>query len=219
MRLISFILSKRSSRRYGRFAEFPSGWNNGVEGQVTDQAGNVVERTVMRLLSVDSPEATMSPNYEKISDYLGDEGKFRIYGVTPGEYLLAVEVHAPFLSGANILRTYYSQAKSSQNALTIKITETDKLTVDLKLPAEQSLGWITGVMVWSDGTPVVEKGWVQLEKLEDSEAKENVRYELERVDSQGKFRMQVFENAEYWVTAGVSTEGLRISGKRESRNS
>ena len=204
------------SHGYGSFAEFSAGWNNQIEGKVTDDAGNVVRRAVVRLLSVDPPVDKMSPQFGTISDYLGDAGKYQIYGKTPGRYLLAVEVYAPFLSGHDILRTYYSQANNRQNASIITLGEADKLQVELKLTTDQRVRWIKGVVVWSDGTPVSKNAWVALEKLEDSEDKNNVRYDLTPADEQGNFQLQVFENAQYWVKGEVGTLGVKFKGLPQS---
>ncbi len=198
------------SKNHSGFAEFMVGWNNRVEGTVTDGAGNIVRRAVVRLLSVDSPADRMSSTYKNIADYLGDAGKYQIYGKTPGRYLLVVEVYAPFLSGTNIVRTYYPQTKNRADALVISLGETDKLQQDIKLTSDQPVRWISGVMQWSDGTPVSENGWVALEKLEDSDDKKNVRYDLTNTDKAGNFKLQVFENAEYWVNGSVSTLGLKL---------
>ena len=201
---------------YGAFAEFSTGWNNHVEGKVSDDAGNVVRRAVVRLLSVDPPVDKMSPQFGTISDYLGDAGKYQIYGKTPGRYLLAVEVYAPFLSGRDILRTYYPQTSNRQNASIITLGEADKLQVDLKLTTDQRVRWIKGVVVWSDGTPMSKNAWVALEKLEDSEDKNNVRYDLTHADEQGNFQLQVFENAQYWVKGEVGTLGVQFKGLPQS---
>lgn len=200
------------SNGYKSFADFSTGWNNRIEGKVTDAEGNVVNRAVVRLLSVDPPVEKMAPDYENISDLLRDGGKYEIYGKTPGRYVLAVEVYAPFLSGPNILRTYYPQTNSRENASIINLGEADKLQIDLKLTTDQRVRWIKGVMVWSDGTPVSENGWVHLHKLEDSEDKNNAGYDLTHVDKQGNFQLQVFENAQYWIEGDVGTLGVEFEG-------
>lgn len=201
-------------KSYGASADFWSGWNNQVEGRVLDQNGKAIRRAVVKLLSVDHPDQEMSPNFENISDYLGDEGKYKIYGKTPGRYILAVEVYAPFMSGPHIRRTYYPQTKERQNASIIDLGEADKLKVDLKLTSDELVHEIHGAVVWSDGTPVTKDAWFGLEKLEDSEDKNNVRYDLSHTDKQGQFKIQVFENAEYWLKVHVSTLGLKFGDQQ-----
>lgn len=199
---------------YGAFAEFWIGWNNRVEGKITDAAGNVLRRANVRLLSVDPPVDTMSPTYGTISDYL-DQGKYEIQGTTPGRYVLAAEVYAPFLSGQNSRRTYCPQATDRADALTINLGETDKLQIDLKLSSNLKVGWVKGVMVWSDGRPVKDNAWVFLEKLEDPTDENNVRYDRAYVDKRGNFTLQVFENAQYWVRGEVSTMDLKFRGSSQ----
>ena len=201
---------------YGTFAAFSVGWNNQIQGKVTDDEGNVVRRAVVRLLPVDSAVDKISPTFENISDLLRDGGKYEINGKTPGSYVLAVEIYAPFLSGPSVLRTYYPQTNNRENASIITLGEADKLQVDLKLTTDQRVRWIKGTVVWSDGMPAGQNTWVYLEKLEDSEDKNNVRYDLTRVDKQGNFQIQVFENAQYWVKGNVGTLGVKFEGLTQS---
>ena len=55
-----------------------------------------------------------------------------------------------------------------------------------------------------------------LEKLEDSEDKNNVRYDLTHADEQGSFQLQVFENAQYWVKGEVGTLGVKFKALPQS---
>ena len=53
--------------------------------------------------------------------------------------------------------------------------------------------------------------WVGLlEKLDGSIGKNKWKYDLEIVDRQGRFTVQVFENAEYWLKAQVGTLGVKF---------
>lgn len=199
-------------RGYGAFAEFMTGWNNQVEGRVLDAEGRPVERAVVRLLPADRAADPMPPMYENISDHLGREGMYRIYGKTPGRYVLAVEVYAPFASGPEIVRTYHPQSAAPERAEVVNLGETDRLSIDVKLPPGRVVREIEGVLVWSDGTPVTGDGYVFLEKLETDEDSNNVRYDLESVGKDGRFRIQAFEGAEYWLKGEVGTLGLKLGG-------
>jgi hypothetical protein len=201
---------ERVPRGRSVYARFNVGWNNSISGRVLDAEGRPVERAVVRLLPAGRASDKMKPMYEGIADHLGKDGKYVINGKTPGRYVLAVEVYAPFVSGAKNVRTYYPQAGSPEKAEVIVLGESDELNLDVKLLPGQVIRQIEGVMVWSDGSPVAKNGHVFLEELEDSEGKNNVRYDLESVDGQGRFTIQVFENAEYWLNAEVGTLGVRF---------
>src|SRR6185503_1699631 len=96
-------------------------------------------------------------------------------------------------------RTYYPQAGNPEKAEVIVLGESDELKLEVRLLPQQVTRQIEGVMVWSYGSPVTKNGWVFLEKLDGSEGKINVRYDLGIVDRQGRFTVQGFENAEYWL--------------------
>lgn len=192
------------------YVRFDIGWNNSISGRVLDAEGSPVERAVVRLLPVERTSKTMNPMYEGISDHLGKDGKYAISGKTPGRYILVVEVYAPFVSGAKSARTYYPQTGTPEKTEVIVLGESGELNLDIKLLPGQVIRQVEGVMVWSDGSPVIENGYVFLEQLRNSEDKNNVRYDLERVDEQGRFAIQAFENAEYWLNAEVGTFGLKF---------
>jgi hypothetical protein len=212
-----FVLGPQEGDVYPRvqagpsaYARFLVGWNNGVSGRVLDAEGHPVERAVVRLVPVGRASEPLPPMYENIADHLGKDGKYHIYGKTPGRYLLAAEVYAPLALGVNPARTYYPQAATPDKAEVISVGESGNLSLDIKLLPGQVTRQIEGVVLWSDGTPVGENGNVFLEKLEDPEDKTNVKYDLERVGGGGRFTIQAFEGGEYWLHARVGTLGLNF---------
>jgi hypothetical protein len=199
---------ERVQRGRSAYARFDIGWNNKISGRVLDAEGNLVERAVVRLLPVERASEKMNPIYEGIADHLGKDGKYVITGQTPGRYVLAVEVYAPFLSTTKASRTYYPQADNPEKAKMIVLSESDNLSLDIKLMPDQVVRLIEGVLIWSDGRSVIEHGYVFLEKFENSDDKNNTRFDLSRIEGEGRFTVQVFEGAEYWLHAQVGTLGL-----------
>ena len=194
------------------YAGFSVGWNNMLSGRVLDSEGHGIRRAVVRLLSLNAGSEKMRPWYNNIADYLGPDSKYRIYGSTPGQYVVAIEVYAPFLSGSGSLRTYYPQTKDPKAAEPITIGETSQLELDLKLLPEQIAREVSGVMLWSNGQAVTTKADVFVEKLENSDDPNNIRYDLVTVGKDGRFTVQIFENAEYWIKGEVGTYGLKMDG-------
>jgi hypothetical protein len=127
---------------------------------------------------------------------------------------LAAEVYAPLAPGVNPARTYYPQAAAPDKAEVITIGESGELSLDIKLLPGQVTRQIEGVVLWPDGTPVEENAHVFLEKLENSEDKMNVRYDLARAEGGGRFTIQAFEGAEYWLHARVGTLGLNFGSSK-----
>src|SRR5262249_7349950 len=78
------------------YTEFELGWNNNVEGVVTDIEGKPLERYVIGLLPLSKGSSEMFPYKSGSPDHHGEKGKFWSYGLTPGKYILAVDFYAPF---------------------------------------------------------------------------------------------------------------------------
>ncbi len=184
------------------FADFSITWDNEVQGRVLDAEGKPVRFAAVRLLPVVSP-------FEKIKNsYLWDEdedGSYSRSGKTPGKYYLAAEIFMP--SGANDrVRIFYPQAETPDKANLINLTATDKFNLDLILPPKFTLREITGKINWADGTPArgvevsLQKSETFVEKAEE-DSDEITDHGFDRVftDAQGNFKLQAFENEEYWI--------------------
>jgi hypothetical protein len=198
---------------YGKFkgrsvySKLLIGWNNEISGNVLDSEGKYLERATVRLLHTnqvnDKPLAVDRNNAEILAKESPESNarKYTMSSRAPGKYVLALEVFAPFTSGTQNLRMYYPQATNLEKAEIINLGEFDKRNINLKLPDGFIVRELEGTLVWSNGLPVKE-GYILIEKLENTEDKNNITYDMQRVKD-GKFKIQAFENAEYWMHAEV----------------
>lgn len=192
------------------YADFAFRWSNKISGRVLDAEGKQVDRASIRLLQPSEVNDEPFNKEGKIAEYVpwdNREKNLRIYdknGNTPGKYILALEVFAPFISGQQKLRMYYPQALTPDKAEIITLGQSTQRNIDLKLPAGFVVREIEGSFLWGSGVPI-EGGWVSIEKMENSDHPDNVVYESQRPEN-GKFKFQVFENAEYWIHGKFENE-------------
>ena len=188
------------------YASFQIGWNNYLSGRIVDSEGNPIVRAKASVLMARSP----SPLVIRRDQYdHRPDGKFQFYGLNPGAYLLSADVRAPFVDHDKATTFYYPNAIALDQAREISIGESE--TVDereIRLPPGYLVRQIEGVLVWPNGVPVSD-GWVFLAAAKDS-ADDDQKYDWESTDTLGRFSLQAFVGAEYWVHGET-----RSSGKAE----
>lgn len=190
-------------------------WNNRISGKILDSEGKFLKNGSFKFIPINQiDKITEEPflRYKHLVDYLFKENeksvdrKYIETGLTPGKYILAIEIFAPFISGIEKLRMYYPQASTPQTAEIINIGEFDNRTIDVKLPSEYIIREIEGTLVRENGD-IIENEYasVSVKKKENSDTTDNLTYDSVFVKD-GKFKLQVFENAEYWLHAEVNNE-------------
>jgi hypothetical protein len=93
---------------------------------------------------------------------------------------------------------YYPNTTELDQARQISIGENE--TVDereIRLPPGYVVRQIEGVLVWPNGVPV-SHGWVCLTRSKAS-SDDDKKYDCETTDELGRFSMQAFVGAEYWL--------------------
>jgi hypothetical protein len=196
------------------YANFSISWSNQLSGRALDAEGNPLLRAKPALLLSRSSDPPLVLREDR--NFYTPDGKYQYGGLKPGKYLLSVTVRAPFMPDKQTL-FYYPGAASLDQAAEIAVGESSPLTGrDIKLPSGYVVRVIEGVLVWSDGSPV-ENGWAFLAEAENSEDDEN-KYDWVTPAKDGRFSLQGFGGAEYWVHASVFTSGMKDSSGKNLRD-
>ena len=185
------------------YAAFRIGWNNHLNGRIVDSEGNAVLRAKVSVLIARTPSPLVIQGDE--FDY-HPEGKFQFYGLNPGNYLLSAKIRAPFADNSRATTFYYPNANVLDQAREISIGENETLDErEIRLPPGYLLRQIEGVLVWPNGVPVSD-GWVYLAAAKDSRDDEQ-KYDWGSTDELGRFSLQAFVGAEYWVHVESRSSG------------
>ncbi len=186
------------------YARFHVVWNNEVSGRILDAEGNPVKRARVSLVPPRNDAGTPPPLEEGSLNLA--EGKYRFSGLTPGSYVPSVRIEAPF-KAAKPTRFYYPGVTDPARAGEIAVGEKDRLTGrDIRLPAGYLVRRVEGVLVWADGSPVGDKGWVLLSDTDEDAP----GIDISGTDEQGRFSVEGFVGAEYWVRASVMGIDVKV---------
>lgn len=194
------------------YAKFHVRWNNQLSGKILDAEGNLIKRARVSVLAPRGGHDSPLVIREDPSNYHPD-GAYGFSGLTPGKYILSLSLRAP-LPTYKPTRFYYPTTTSLDQAREISVGENENLTVDLKLPTGYAVRPVEGVVVWPDDSSVGDDGWVFLADAQSSED-DDKKYDWTSTDKQGRFSLQGFEGAEYWLHASVRTRGLRTTDGKE----
>jgi len=217
-----FILGSKESwdfhiqRGPSAYAAFQIAWNNRLNGRIVDSEGNAIERAKVSVLIARSPSPSVIERDE--FDY-HPGGRFQFYGLNPGSYLLAADIRAPFVDNSRSTRFYYPTATAPDQAREISIGENETLDErEIRLPPGYLVRQVEGVLVWPNGEPVSD-GWVYLAASEGS-LDDDGKYNWDSTDALGRFSLQAFVGAEYWVHAEAkrSEKGTPIKIKVQQIN-
>jgi len=194
------------------YARFRIGWKNEISGKVLDAEGNPVKRAEAALFNVRDP--SVAPLLVEKGIFNLAKGKYQFSGLTPGRYLPSVSIETPFKSGEKKVTIYYPGAVNPGQASDLEVGESGTLSdKDIKLPPPYLVRQVEGVLVWPDGRPVA-KGWVIL-AAKESLAEGEKGFDWESGDEQGRFSLQGFVGAEYWLLASVNTYGMKTADGKD----
>jgi hypothetical protein len=191
------------------YGSFSFGWSNRIEGRVVDIEGKPLERYAIDLLPLSLANSEIATYVEGSPDSHGQRG-FWSTGNTPGKYVLAVDIYAPF-SGRSKQRVYYPNVEVVSNAKIFDVSAATKISnLEFKVPF--ALRFVNGEFFWSDGKPIESRNWVEIKLLEDDD-KNNVRFDWSPGEK-GRFTIQVFEGFVYWIFPEVYVDVLEGGSKK-----
>jgi hypothetical protein len=180
------------------YADIQVKWNTKISGKISDADGKAVQN-----FAVKAANNNLSLNTEKRLQRFLENGDYSLSGFPPGSYILMVEVGSPFDTGYPTSQIFYPAARKLKAAEILKIDVNAEKKIDFKLPSEFILRKLFGELLWYDGTPVI-NGKISLHNSQDEKDKNDTKY-AEVIVKDGRFKLQAFENAEYWIHAEVGT--------------
>ena len=172
-----------------------------VSGRVIDKDGNTFNAAVLE----------MAGSGNKVSGFsTGEDGGFEIEGVPPGEYVLYLELQHRDYSKTRLY--YYPGTFEREKASAIRLGLGERIeSLEFRLPDEYRVITVEGQVSWADGTPAANvevlllcprstkpDGFV----VEFSPASTNT-------DEQGRFRLEGFTGATYWLEARGERAGKK----------
>ncbi len=177
----------------GFHADFSFYWENEVQGKIIDGEGKPINRAKISLVPVSS---TGSLIFNNVSN--NTVGKYRIFGKTPGKYLLAVELDSP-IEKDNKIRFYYPKTTQLNKAKIFSIEENTNLNIDFSLPSEIKVRKFSGEILRDkeipDGSYIV----VSLDSMKDTSSPENKQFKIQPLNKTDDFEFITLENEEYWL--------------------
>lgn len=173
-----------------------------ISGKVFD-AGKRPAEMIVHLVPFDAGEkAARQTGFGEL------DGKFEIAGVSPGLYLLYVEVETISKDGVKKEPFYYPGVKSREQASVLKLGRGQKLTgLEFQLPAQFTVQTITGRVEWPDGQPAEQVDVLLTEEESAVGVPRLDRWGSTRTltDEQGRFTLQGFKGITYRIEARNQT--------------
>lgn len=198
---VVFIKDRYDSNFNSYYGEFLLRWNNGISGRVVDSEGKPFERYVAALLPFPAAGDDMKSYVNGSPDFHGENGDFRFYAKTPGKYVIAVEIYAPFANSTK-KRFFYPNSETVSGAKVVDLSSTSDIkALELRMPFTIRL--IKGEILWSDGDLIKQHGPIRLKLLKTGDELLNPSFDLDSAEN-GKFTIRALEGFEYWVHAEVN---------------
>ena len=196
-----FTLATRNPDIFSRTAatiDFYLEWNNELTGEILDSEGNQIEHAKVALMLPHEPAPLRIPGH---AIYRPDG--FGFSGLTPRRYLLSVSIKAPFEDKTSDF--YYPGTERLDEAERIEIGIDQTLKKNFRLPKGYVVREINGVIVWPNGVPVSQCRVTLMRSKDSADSDDN--YDRTVTDQHGRFSLQTFVGAEYWIVGYCHSGG------------
>lgn len=194
-------------------------WKGRVSGKVLDAEGKVIKYASVNLLPIKFPSREIKVDLDnKLND-----GEYACVGKPSGQYLLAVQINAPFKNKENS-RFFYPQTKFPAKAQIISLNEKSNFTYNVSVPV--IVRQIKGKVFWDDGTLMNSEevadwgGRIFLTKYKSTKTPELFdfgfpdiydEFDFRDLDDDSFFTLEGFEGAVYWVQFNIPVP-VKVNG-------
>ena len=171
--------------------------NGRVNGRVINADGEPVARIMVSLVD---PSANATDYATKL-ERTNDEGYFSFSGVPPGTYHIAVNRNR-FPDPKDPTNAYplsfYPGVVDQKHAQAITVKAGEKLSdFEIRIPSKRPASTLTGTVVWSDGSPVVDAQLL----FQDVTQTEKGAHHAVSADAQGQFKIDGYTGQKLIIEA------------------
>lgn len=176
--------------------------SNNITGKVFDEQGKIVPDICVNLVQADKANSQIDRK-DVLWDYTNKDGLYEFKELSPGRYLLGVNLEKGPSGDAPFPKMYYPSVSDPFQATVIQVNEGTKLSnIDIHLPPRLVTKVIEVEVVFSDGRPATE-GSVSLTESEAEEAL--IGYASEHKNVEGHYVLTVMQGTTGWLHAyGIS---------------
>lgn len=169
------------------YIDFDYGVNNAIRGKVYDTAGNGMKGVCLSLVPARGKES----RYFYKAGCTNKEGAFEIAGIPPGGYVIAVNKNGKISSSEPFPTFYYPNVFEREKAVVITLGPGHMLEgIDVFVPRMEETITVEGVLLHSDGKPVIEES-VQFEPEKASDGIDGKA--RTKTDSTGRFAIKILK--------------------------
>ena len=172
--------------------------DNAVRGHIYDPMGQPMNDVCLKLVPADG---TKGPY---LADCTENGGAFEIDEIPPGDYLLVVNDDGKKTSTEPFGTFYYPNAVKREEAAVFNINIGERVE-DLEIYPTIEMKTITveGVLLYSDGKPVVDE-WVSFTSAKQQSGEKDEQNETNvKTDEKGRFSIKIVQGAEGSLYGGM----------------
>jgi hypothetical protein len=175
--------------------------DNAIRGHIYDALGQPMKGVCLDLVPADG---TKGPY---LADCTEEEGDFQIEEIPPGAYVIVVNDDGKKTSSEPFGTFYYPRVSKREEATVFNIGLGDVVeNVDIHPPIELETIIVEGVLLYSDGKPVVDE-WVAFKSVRTQsrkdESQEDNNDARATTDEKGRFTMRILKGSNGSLFGGM----------------